>query len=173
MEATLAVLLYCMALLSTVVPEDCQSDDNRIELVQECITSCPFSTLERAMYEEENHLNIWNAFHHPREALPQYLVVNYLTNATSHHELYNNKEYNNTIYLWTSNSIYFVIPPHMFAFISLFLGMLDDDHTGEVHLTLPENCSCWLNGCLYFTDFANSTMNYLEILTEKVCVTVD
>ena len=67
MEAMLAVLLYCMTLLSTAMPEDFQGD-NQTEFVQECITSCSFSTLERAMYEEENHLNILNAFHHPREA---------------------------------------------------------------------------------------------------------
>ena len=149
--------LYCMALLSTAVPEDCQRE-NQTELVQECIANCSFSTLEGAMYEEENHLSLWITFHHPREALPHYLVVKYSTNA------------NKTIYLWTSNSIYFVIPPHVFALLSLFMGMLDDDHTGEVNLTLPQQCNCWLEKDVYITNKKGSVMNYLEILTEKVCL---
>ena len=156
----MAVLLYCMALLSTAVPEKCKRE-NQTELVQECSTNCSFSTLEGAMHEEKNQLSLWITFHHPREAIPHYLVVNYSANATSYH--------NETIYLWTSNSIYFVIPPHVFALLSLFMGMLDDDHTGEVYLTLPQQCSCWLDNDLYITNKTDSVMNYLEILTEKVC----
>ena len=161
MKAIFATLLCIIALLGTARAGNC---DNQTENVQDCIAECPFSTLEKAMYEEESQLNLWIAFHHPRGALPHYLVVTYAANVTSDHEYYNKTE----TYLWTSNSVYFIIPPHVFGFLSLFMGILDEDHTGEVSLTLSEECSCWLDGSLYCTDRENSKMNYLEILTEKV-----
>ena len=158
MKAIFAALLCFIVLLGTATAGNC--DEN----VQDCIAECPFSMLEGAMYEEENQLKLWTTFHHPRGALPHYLVVNYSANVTSDHEYYNTNE----TYLWTSNSIYLIIPPHTFGFLSLFMGMLDEDHIGEVFLTLPEQCSCWLNGDLYCTDRENSKLNYMEILTEKV-----
>ena len=161
MKAIFAALLCFIALLGTATAEN---SDNKTEIVQECIGECPFSTLEGAMSKEGNQLNLWIAFHHPRAALPHYLVVTYSANVTSDHDYYNTTE----TYLWTANSVYFIIPRHVFGFLSLFLGILDKDHTGEVSLTLPEQCSCWLNGSLYFTNRESSTMNYLEILTEKV-----
>lgn len=161
MKATLAVSFCWIVLLGTATPGN---SDNQTEIVQECIAECPFSTLEGAMYEEENRQNLWTTFHHPRGALPQYLVVTYSANVTNDYEYYNITE----TYLWTSNSVYFIVPPHVFGFLSLFMGILDEDHTGKVSLTIPEGCICWLNGSLYFTDREKSMMNYLEILTEKV-----
>ena len=163
----LAILCY-MTLLGIAASENCHTDrrnchtDRRIETVQKCITDCPFANLEEAMNNaSENGLKVWTAFHHPRKALPVYLVVKYWAYDASGHKIYET-------YLWTSNSIYFAIPPHVFGFISLFVGILDYDHTGEVDLTLPLRCSCWLNGSMYFTEKECSVMNYLEILTEKV-----
>ena len=72
-------------------------------------------------------------------------------------------------YLWTSNSIYFVVPPQVFAFLSLFLGVLDNDHIGSVALTIPDNCSCWLE-VGYQTEHSCASLNYLEVLTEKVYI---
>ena len=161
MKVILATLLCFIVLLGTATAENC---DKKTEIVQDCIAECSFSTLERAMYEEENHLNLWIAFHHPRGALPLFLVVNYSANVTSDHDYYNTTE----TYLWTSNSVYLIIPPHVFGFLSLFMGILDEDHRGEVSLTLPEQCSCWLNSSLYCTERENSKLNYMEILTEKV-----
>ena len=85
--------------------------DNITESVDDCIAQCPFSTIEGAMNEEGNQLNLWIAFHHPRRSFPQYLVVKYSANVTSDDEYYNKME----TYLWTSNSIYFIIPPHVFS----------------------------------------------------------
>ena len=161
MKAIFAALLCCIVLLGTATAGN---SDNKTEIVQECIAECPFSMLEGAMYEEENQLNLWTTFHHPRAALPHYLVVKYSANVTIDHEYYNTTE----TYLWTANSVYFIIPHHVFGFLSLFMGILDKDHIGEVSLTLPEKCSCWLDGDLYFTNRENSKLNYLEILTEKV-----
>ena len=165
MEAILAALLSCMVLLSIAIPGSCQMV-NRTESVEDCIAQCPFSTLEGAMYEEGNQLNLWIAFHHPRKSFPQYLVVTYSVNVTSDDEYCNKTD--SEIYLWTSSSIYFIIPPQVFSFLSLFIGALDDVHAGETNLTLPIECSCWLNGDLYCVDERCSEMNYLEILTEKV-----
>ena len=162
-----AILCY-VTLLGIAASENCQTD-SRTETVQYCIRQCPFPILERAMNNEENGLKVWTAFHHPRKALPVFLVVKYSGNVFSDHEFYKKNE----TYLWTSNSIYFAIPPHVFGFISLFVGILDEDHTGEVHLILPLLCSCWLNGSMYFIDNDCSVMNYLEILTEKVSMPVD
>ena len=159
MEATIAVILCCMALLGIAAPED----DVRKMMVEECIEKCPFSTLEGEMLKEDNRLKLWTTFHHPREAFPHFLVVNYMAVGSDEKETY----------LWTSNSIYFVIPPHVFGLVSLFLGMLDNDHTGEVDLILHENCSCWLDGFMYFENREDSLMNHLEILTEMVCMCID
>lgn len=165
METTLAVFLCCMALVGIAEPETDYL--TRIKKVEACTEKCPFSTLEGEMLKEENRLKLWTTFHHPREAFPHFLVVKY-SNVSSDHEYHNTTE----TYLWTSNSIYFVIPPHVFGLLSLFLGMLDDDHTGEVHLTLPQQCSCWLDGDMYFKDRNGSVMNHLEILTEVVSICV-
>ena len=165
MEATLAALLSCIVLLGIATPGTCQID-NRTESVEDCIAQCPFSTLEGAMNEEKNRLNLWIAFHHPRKSFPQYLAVKYSADVTSDDEYYNKTE----TYLWTSNSIYFIIPPHVFSFLSLFIGALDDVHAGETKLTLPEQCSCWLNGDLYCIETRCSETNYIEILTEKVII---
>ena len=157
-----AILCY-VTLLGIAAFENCQTD-SRTETVQNCISNCSFPILEDAMNSKTNGLKVWTTFHHPRKALPVYLVVKYSVYVRSDHEFYKKNE----TYLWTSNSIYFAIPPHVFGFISLFVGILDDDHTGEVHLTLPSWCSCWLNGSIYYTEKECSVMNYLEILTEKV-----
>ena len=136
--------------------------------VCECIANCPFSTLEAAMNEKNNQFRIWTTFHHTREAFPHFLVVNYFANETSC-----STNRTKQTYLWTSNSIYFVIPPHVFGFLSLFLGTLDDDHTGDVNLMLPKECSCWLkrNNC---NDSKSeiASRNYLDVLTQKVCIVV-
>ena len=124
-----------------------------------CALRCPFSHLEKAMMRGENQYKLWTTFHHPREAFPQLLVVKYSTI---------NSDFNiSATYLWTSNAIYLVIPPHMFGLLSLFLGVLDGDHTGRVNLTLPENCSCWLKE-QYQSKDDYATLNRLEVLTEKV-----
>ena len=81
----------------------------------------------------------------------------------------NNSDFNiSATYLWTSNAIYLVFPPHMFVLLSLFLGVLDGDHTGCVNLTIPDNCSCWLKKQYYQSEDNHATLNRLEVLTEKV-----
>ena len=132
------------------------------DLVYSCTSQCPFSTLESAMMEDEgNQYNLWTTFHHPRGAFPQYLAVNYIVNNSFSNDT------NRVTYLWTSNSIYFVIPPQVFGFLSLFLGVLDHDHIGSVNLTIPEECSCFND--FYEKERDNARYNYLEVLTEKVC----
>ena len=127
------------------------------ESVDDCAKLCPFSTFEEAIKTEPNRYKLWTAFHYPREFFPQLLVVSYSLNVSDNNTAYNiNDTYLNTIYL--------VFPLHMF---SLFLGVLDKQHRGEVNLTLPCECTCWLE-VEFYTNSDNSTLNYLEVLTEKV-----
>ena len=160
-----ALLVGIQLMVASATDNSCHlspcSDSDKEEIC-ECISNCSFRTLETEMWTAENQYKLWTTFHHPREAFPQLLVVRYSTNSSS-----GNQTCNDNVYLWTSNSIYFVVPPHVFGMLTLFLGILDDDHTGTVNLTLPDNCSCWLSSS-YKTDDELSTMNYLEVLTEKV-----
>ena len=147
--------------------ENVCTDSDETAYNNKCVTQCNFLTLEKAMKEDLNQYKLWTTFHHPREAFPQLLVVKYFANMTD-----NNTACNNDTYLWSSNAIYFVVPPHIFGLLSLFLGILDKYHTGSVNLTIPDECACWLDKDLYFTDSNNSTLNYLEVLTEKVWVAI-
>ena len=133
---------------------------NSREGVCGCVSDCPFSDLEKAMNGTENQYRLWTTFHHPREAFPHLLVVQYSTDNYSAYDTY----------LWTSNAIYFVIPPHIFGLLSLFLGVLDSDHTGCVNLTIPQHCACWLEGRFYQSEDNNATLNHLEVLTERVSI---
>jgi hypothetical protein len=143
--------------------ENVCTDSDETAYNNKCVSQCNFLTLEKAMKEDLNQYKLWTTFHHPREAFPQLLVVKYFANMTD-----NNTASNNDTYLWSSNAIYFVVPPHIFGLLSLFLGVLDKYHTGSVNLTIPDECACWLDKDLYYTDNNNSTLNYLEVLTEKL-----
>lgn len=143
----------------------CQTDvcgDEKSKGVCGCASECPFSTLEMAMNTGQNQYKLYTTFHHPRGAFPQMVLVRYALNDTYDCSV----DLNCTTYIWTSNSIYLVIRPHVFGLLTLFLGLLDNDHTGCVNLTIPEKCKCWLYN--YETEDENSTLNYLEVLTEKV-----
>ena len=129
-----------------------------------CIAQCSFSALENAMKTDENQYNLWTAFHLRGKAFPRLLAVIYKANITANDTITTT---HSDIYLWTLNSIYFVIPPDSFGFLSLYMGALSDEHSGCVHLTIPEECSCWLQPELYSAD---PTQNYLEVLTDKVYI---
>ena len=164
---SISVFLVAAQLLLAASSESNFLCKNISEEICECISNCPFSTLDSAMNTDENQYKLWTAFHHPREALPQWLVVSYSTDSLPINE--DAIKCNNTgTYLWTSNSIYFVVPPQVFGVLTLFLGVLDDDHTGSVALTIPDNCSCWLQ-VEYLIENDDATLNYLEVLTERVC----
>lgn len=164
LSLSLILLLSAASQLQLVVGTDCSCGGDNCSNSSVCIAKCPFWTLEQAMRTEENQYNIWTTFHHPRKALPQLVVVKYVVNNP---DFYSSNGCDT--YIWTSNSIYFVIRPQVFGLLSIFLGVLDSDHTGRVQLNIPENCSCWINTTTrYEKDDDNATLNYLEVLTEKV-----
>lgn len=158
LAVSIVLLMLAVPLVSgqncseTIVCSDTEED------LCQCIFQCPFDVLEDAMQNGTNQYKIWSTFHHPREALPLVLSVTYRAHDRS------------DVYLWTSNTIYFVITPQVFGLLSLFLGYLDDDHTGCLDLELPNNCSCWLVDDIYQEDDNKAIFNYLEVLTEKVCI---
>ena len=140
------------------------SSENERE-VCDCALNCSFATLESTMLTDDNQYRLWTTFHHPRKAFPQLLVVTYYTEHSFFMD--SDNETTKATYLWTSNSIYFVVPPQVFGLLTLFIGVLDNDHTGSVDITIPDNCSCWLS-VPYITADNDATLNYLEVLTEKV-----
>ena len=174
MNTTLCLVILILTIIYGSVAADSNCTEYvSIDSTEDCAKLCPFLMLEEAMRTEPNHYRLWTAFHPPREAFPQLLVVHY--DVTDNHTRYNMTD----TYLWSSNAIYFVIPPHIFGLLSLFLGVLDEFHTGEVYLTLPCECACWLEVDKYnesdnstlvdcHTDDNMTTLNYLEVLTEKV-----
>lgn len=158
----LAASQQLMAVSNCDCPEDVCSDSN--VGVCSCAAECPFTTLESAMMRGENQYRLWTTFHNPREAFPQLVLVRYTLNNTVSDCSIN---LNCDTYMWTSNAFYFVVRPQVFGLLSLFLGILDDDHTGCINLTIPEECACWLY--YYQEDDSAAVLNYLEVLTEKVC----
>lgn len=164
MRALILFLIFAACeRFATALNDDCPVNLCDEPGICECATNCPFLSIESAMSQGENQYKLYTTFHHPREAFPQLVVVRYTVNNTMSDC---SNDLNCNTYIWTSNSIYLVIRPQVIGLLSLFLGVLDDDHTGCVNLTIPEECACWLE--FYEEAGDRATLNHLEVLTEKV-----
>ena len=125
----------------------------------DCSTS--YSTLERALLDSKNNTyNLWIAFYPPRSAVALFVDVEYKfqneggivgdTIASRH-------------FFWSSATFYFIQPPRVFGFTSLFFAFIPRERVQNLTLILPYDCKG-----IKPSSKNDYEENLLEVLTQRV-----
>ena len=118
---------------------------------EDCATN--YSVFERAVFETNNNLfKLTTTFYPPDKDNPLYVSVTYKFLDMS--ETVN--------YRWSSASLYHIIQPHIFRYLSLFFCYIEDNRIVDLELELPGECEN-----LTQTSYSNAS-NFLFIITHRV-----
>ena len=118
---------------------------------EDCATN--YSVLEEALFKTGNNLfKLTTTFYPPDKDNPMYVSVTY--------KFLNTSESVN--YRWSSASLYHVIQPHTFRYLSLLFCYIEDNRLVTLELELPEVCE-------NLTQISSSNAsNFLFIITHRV-----
>ena len=138
------VFFIIIAALATVT---CQSE------YEDCATN--FSVFERAVFKTNNNLfKLTTTFYPPDKDNPLYVNVTYKFMHTSA----------SVNYQWSSASLYHIIQPHTFGYLSLLFCYIEDNRIVDLELELPEECDD-----LTRMSYSNAN-SFLFVMTQRVCI---
>ena len=112
-----------------------------------------YSELESSLLAtDENILNIEKVFYPPEENVPEFVNVTYTFEGSD----------DTSVWYWSSKTSHFLHPFEVLQFLSLLFSKPAHYYTGNVTITLKNECADLLNNL--------NTMNILQLLTQRVSV---